>query len=446
MKKISLYAAGLLAMGLGFTACDNDKLTLEPPTNYVMETPADANQLITLSANYKLDVTTINPYNINTVVDFQVQVARSEADFTEWDDKVSAQIGSGNDDGNYDFTNAEGLPLVVTLNGTYTTNAFSVPGLALAEGINELLGLDESNIDKPVSVAMRTHAWIPGVEYSSIFSNVVMLSQVQSYIVNESDIPAAPKGRALWLVGQPQGWNINESNMWVEETVEGSNIYSGNFYIEAGKFQFRFYSELGDWDAYSIGAQDEDNPVNITFTDGVYSGDVVVYNEAEGILGKGSWQDSSWSGGNVEVVIDLNDNTITMTVTEGNTGGGGDEGDTGGEDEENPAVIYIIGACQGWNINGDTMALNETEVGSKIYTGSYEIAADEFTFRFYTALGDWEAHSIGSLESGADEDMDIDFPFEGPLYDGKGKFHVPDWPGGNVNITVDLNEMQVSFE
>jgi starch-binding outer membrane protein SusE/F len=41
------------------------------------------------------------------------------------------------------------------------------------------------------------------------------------------------------------------------------------FDIPAGKFQFRFYRSLSGWDVDSIGAQVDDNPVDIEWIDGV---------------------------------------------------------------------------------------------------------------------------------------------------------------------------------
>ena len=428
MKKISLYATALLISGIGFTACDVDHndLRLEPPTSYMLETPDNADQLmifgiVNSNVDNKLPVVTHNPYNINTTVDFQVQVARSEADFQLWDEMVANQIAGGNDSGNYDFTNAEGLPIVVTISSIYTSPAFTMSGADFCGGINQLYGfVDDEAEGQVVPVAYRVHAWVPNVDYSSIFSNVVLLSKVETY--NPLKEP-----KKIYLVGAPQGWSIDNDAMYVEETSVGSNIYEGKFTINAGDFMFRFYSELGDWDKNSIGSQAEDSPVDITFSeDNTYEGPVVVYDEAADILGKGSWNDPTWEGGTVDITLNMNDYTIAMVAHPGEVI----------EDKED--ALYLIGAPQGWDINSGAMKATPISEGSMIYEGVFYINAGDFTFRFYSQLGDWENNSWGSLESGADEDFDITLPYSGGVYAGKGKWHDPNWEGGAIKVTIDL--------
>lgn len=552
MKNKAIYAAATLALGLGLTACDVDHndLRLEPPTSYTLEAPQGADQLMTFGATGSnvdnvLEIKTINPYNLATNVDFQVQVAKSEEAFTTWDNLVSQAIQGGNDSGDYNFKDNDGLPYVVTIGNIYLSPEFTLPGADFCDGVNEIYGFTSEDEIETVPVAFRVHAWVPGVDYSSIFSNVVELKQVKSYIplreprklyligqpqgwsidsgdmyateteigsniykgtfsvgagkfqfrfyselgdwdansigAQEEDEPVdveftddsyngnivvggkgswqnnaweggtvdvtidlnedtiemvahegsdkpVPTGNVLYLVGEPQGWNISSSDMFASETSSGSKIFKGIFEIPAGKFMFRFYSELGDWDKNSVGSQDEDNPVEISLADGPYTGDVVAYNEAEGILGKGSWSDPSWEGGVIQVVINLNDNTISIS------------------EYSETNKIYIIGACQGWDINSDSMYVEETESGSNVFTNTVSIDAGNFTFRFYTALGDWETNSLGSLEDGADADFDMSVPYTGPVYEGKGKWHDPNWAGGDVKITLDLNSMEVTFE
>lgn len=442
MKKISLYAASLVAMGLGFTACDqlHNDLRLEPPTSYTLDTPANADQLLifgTTGSNVdnQLKVVTYNPYNITTEVDFQVQVARSEADFQTWDQLVKDQ---SDPDGNYDFTDSEGLPYVVTLNQIFTSPSFTLPGALFCGGVNQVYGLEGDDAEEAVvSVAYRVHAWVPNVDYSSIFSNVVVLNKVQTY--NPGKEP-----KKIYMIGKPQGWDINSGDVFLSETEAGSNIFKGSFNIAAGEFIFRFYSELGNWDENSIGSQAEDNPIDIEFTDDVYFGDVVVYNEAEGILGKGSWQYPDWEGGSVEVELNLNDNTISITAH------------VGEEAPDTPTgnVLYLIGQPQGWDINGDSMWIQETESGSNIYQGTLAIPSGQFQFRFYSALGDWENNSVGAGPS----DGNVEITFTDGKYIGEvfvtdtdagilGKDNWQDntWEGGYIEFEVNLVDMTITM-
>ena len=428
MKKISLYAASLVALGLGFTSCDqlHNDLRLEVPTSYTLETPENANQLIIFgqnnsNVNNQLNVVTYNPYNVQTVVDFQVQVAKSEADFKAWETKLEEAINNGSSE--TDFVDENGLPYATFVSGTYTSPSFTVPGADFCDAINALYGFEtsEQTDAAPVEVAYRVYAWIPGVEYSFIFSNPVVLPQVQTYIPIRDP-------RALYLIGAPSGWDINSDSMKAVETEAGSNIYAGTFHVSEGQFQFRFYSELGNWEENSIGAQMEDNPVDIEFEEDNYFGEVVVG-------GKDSWQYKDWTGGNVDVVINLVDNTISMTLH------------AGAEAPTTPTILYLIGAPSGWDINNGAMYMEQTAPGSGIYMGRFDIEAGQFQFRFYSALGNWDTNSIGSQVD--DNPIDISFTNEQYTGDvvvgGKGSWQYSSWEGGRIAVTVNLNDNSIKI-
>lgn len=427
MKKISIIASLLLLLGIGVSGCKEDtQPRLEIPTEFVLNTPPAAEQLYIFRADsknnslYDIEFTVSQPnYGVGCVPDYQVQVAKSKEDFQAWDDQI---LENGNEDPDSPFLGSDGHPLVTTLETIFTTARMTVTGDVFSGGVNKVYGFTDENYDgRAVPVAVRVHAWLPNASNSSIFSNVVELAQVSSYI------PIAGPGE-IYLIGNPSGWDINNGSMVAVETEIGSKIYHGIFDIPEGKFQFRFYSQLGDWDSWSIGAQDDDNPVDITFTDGKYTGPVFISTAAGDKNGKGSWQVADWAGGKVEVIVNLNDMSIEMTMFEGNK-------------------VYIVGACNGWNINSDAMSLKETADGSNIYSGTVNVNAGEFTFRFYTALGDWETNSIGASEP--DEDVAITMAsgsYTGACVDGKGKWADASWAGGDVSITLDLNAYTVTFE
>lgn len=447
MKKIFLYGASVLALGMGFASCDqlHNDLRLEPPTEYILQTPEGTDQLIVFGNSSNVGnewkIVTVNPYNISTEVDFQMQVAKSQEDFQTWDELVSQAIQEGNSD--YDFTDGEGLPYVVTINNMYTSTSFIMPGADFCDAINALYGYEteEEASATPVQVAYRVHAWVPNVEYSSIFSNVVVLKEVQSYL-------PIREPRSLYLVGQPNGWDLAGSTMAATEVDPGSNIYKGTFIIQAGQFMFRFYSELGEnWNANSYGARegytnDDDQPLDIEFTDNTYFGDV--------FDGKGSWSVPGWTGGTVDVTINLNDMSIEMIAHEG-------ELPTDPEEPEAPKgnVLYLIGACQtpdSWNIGKSWMWASETEEGSNIYEGVFDVPAGQFQFRFYSALGDWETNSVGSQNEDANVDITFtDGSYSGPVvaYDpaadllGKGNWNYPAWGGGYVKVVINLNDLTI---
>lgn len=436
MKKISLYAASLLAMGLGLVSCDqlHNDLRLEVPTNYTLETPSNADQLIIFGASgsnveNQWEVVTYNPYNVSTVVDFQVQVAKNVSDFETWDNLLSQSVGNGSNETN--FTDADGLPYATFVSGIYTSPKFTVPGADLCDAINSVYGFEteEEASAEPVSVAYRVYAWVPGVEYSFIFSNAVTLKQVQSYLPVRG-------ARKIYVIGDCQGWDINSDAMFVSETDPGSNIYAGSINVEEGKFMFRFYTVLGDWESNSLGSQVEDNPIDIEVTDNVYFGEVVA--------GKGSWSYPDWAGGAVDIELNMNDYTVKFTLKEGETAAPVPTGN----------VLYVVGKPQGWDINSDAMWIQETESGSNIYKGTLAIQTGDFQFRFYSALGNWDEYSVGSQ----DEDANVDITFSdgvytGPVvtYDaatgtlGKGNWQDTSWQAGYVEVEVNLNDNTITM-
>ncbi len=115
----------------------------------------------------------------------------------------------------------------------------------------------------------------------------------------------------IYLVGMPSGWtepsadNAAHYEAWKLFDIEGNGVYTGTFDVNEGEFTFRFYKTLSGWDAASFGSQAEDVPVDITLTDGVYTGAATD--------GKGSWNCPDWAGGKVEVKVDMNNFQVTFT-------------------------------------------------------------------------------------------------------------------------------------
>lgn len=123
-----------------------------------------------------------------------------------------------------------------------------------------------------------------------------------------------------------------------------------------------------------------------------------------------------------------------------------------------PGHIWIVGDCEGWSCApNDEWMLTETEPESRIFKGTFNIPEGKFQFRFYAAFDPdepWEWNSIGAQD--ADSAVDIAFTdgsYSGPcFYDptkaktGKGSWNVPGWPGGNVDITVNLATKTINFQ
>ncbi len=115
----------------------------------------------------------------------------------------------------------------------------------------------------------------------------------------------------IYLVGQPSGWTTPDESAAAHYEdfklydLEGNGVYTGEFNIAAGEFIFRFYKALTGWDADSFGSQADDAPIDITMTDGVYTG--------QAVAGKGSWQIPGWEGGRIHLSVDVPNGKVTFT-------------------------------------------------------------------------------------------------------------------------------------
>ena len=118
--------------------------------------------------------------------------------------------------------------------------------------------------------------------------------------------------------------------------------------------------------------------------------------------------------------------------------------------------LYIIGNCSGWTepakANAEALAdwrIMETEIGSGIYQGVFDIPAGMLQFRFYTKLTGWDGgDSYGTQVDDAPivVSFDNDGKFTGTAMTGKGSWEFDDFPGGKLDITVDMNKNSVTFQ
>ena len=146
----------------------------------------------------------------------------------------------------------------------------------------------------------------------------------------------------IYLIGQPNDWGINNDSYPLHSVAEG--VYEAVFNIAAGEgIYFRFYTALGNWGGDgalpSIGPLPNDNTnVPVEFTDGVFEGTCEP--------GKGSWNLTSWDGGEITFLVDMNNWKVVFTV--GNAGI-----EELASDNNAPAVYY--------NLNG--VKVNNPEKG-----------------------------------------------------------------------------------
>ncbi len=279
-----------VVLGFTFTSCKEDtQPRLSKPTSFVLNTPPMADQLYVMSATSTINLTVSQPnYGVATTPNYQVQIAKTADGFA-----------------NDEFR---------TLDGITTEAKIAVSGEEFCLALCDLFGYDtpEKFDNSPRPIYVRVHAWIPNAEYSDIYSNIVELKQVQPYF-------AVKVKDTIQIVGDCEGWTAAYNEDWLlYETEPGSLVYEGQFEIPAGKFQFRFYDKFDAaeaWEWYSIGAQDEDSPVEISMTDGVYTGPVF-FDFSKKSAGKGSWQISGWPGGTVDITVNLVTKTVVFATVQ----------------------------------------------------------------------------------------------------------------------------------
>ena len=91
----------------------------------------------------------------------------------------------------------------------------------------------------------------------------------------------------------------------------------------------------------------------------------------------------------------------------------------------------------------------ETEIGSNVFVGTFDIPGGMLQFRFYTKLTGWDGgNSYGTQVDDAPIvcNFDADGKFTGPAVNGKGSWEFDDWAGGQLKMTVDMNKNTVTFE
>lgn len=301
-KSIMMMALSLVA----FTACDTDRddnPTIGPanaPTEFVLNDSPLAGQYIDMNKDNKLVLTWSQPnYIVNTVVNYQVQVGLVQGGAIKWDVE---------DNGDPRF-----------LDTSYTSISASISGEEISQSINHIDGVtDENNwVDKGYrEVAFRVRACLQTttkeeVSGSGIYSNAVTFKQMRA--------DASIKGLAcLYIVGSCSGWpepvkdNAAALADWrIWETEIGSKIFHGVVTMPEAVV-FRFYQKLDGWGddnnpAGSLGMKGPDESTDCEFSaEGTFAGSIMA--------GKGAWSFPGYTGGQLDITVDLNTNKVTFQI------------------------------------------------------------------------------------------------------------------------------------
>lgn len=281
-----------------FAACDSDRddnPTLGPnhtASEFVVNTPAVADQYIQLSPDNAVNLTWSQPnYGVNTVVNYKVQVGLVENGSVKWSD---GYLDTGFTSCNVNISGEEIALAICKLDGFATEDDY------VDMGFREVAFRVAANIQTTASSV---------IEGTDILSNTVTYKHMAAYC----NIPT--KG-TLYVIGSCCGWpepsqgnkqTLVDGGWFIEETEIGSKIYHGVVEMPEGDLTFRFYAKLTGWDGGdSYGFQVDDVATEITLSNNVYSGN--------GMTGKGSWFIAGFPGGQMDLTVDLNNNTVRFEL------------------------------------------------------------------------------------------------------------------------------------
>lgn len=225
MKKLHIFGLMTLAAA-AFSSCEADKdPVLITPSSFELETPAYANQVVTLEDEESLDLKCVAPaYNLTVVPTYQVEVS------------LSSGFGAGRADSD--------VPSVVILNpSAQTATSIELSAKELNRAILDMRGITEEadyTDEGTRSVYLRVISSIGVAAATRVISSTVTLSQVQDYY-------PAPEVTFLWTPGDANGWN-HGACLRIAST--DGKVYEGFIYIKGG---FKF-TDTDGWDGTNYGS------------------------------------------------------------------------------------------------------------------------------------------------------------------------------------------------
>lgn len=399
----------------GLTGCSEDRdPKYHNPTEFVLNTPALQQQYYELTDGGQFYLTCSQPdYGYSAITQYGAQVSLTE-DFAVYEELVNKTP-------------------------TMAKMTFNDADLAVALCVLNDITTEEQKAEYEAMPAQRVYfratASLKGVEGSAITSNVVYLDQVKGYF-------AVPVPGYIYLVGQPEGWagptasnaaHYADWRLFESETAIGSKIYQGVFDIPAGSAMFRFYTDLTGWDADSYGSQPDDSPIDFDIDGDSFDAPIV--------KGKGSFNFPNWEGGEMTIVVNMVDMTLTIYK--------------GAQSVATPRYIYMVGNNAGWAEPSEANAasyedwklVDNNESG--VYTNTFDFAGfagdgeGNLYCRFYQELTGWGAAQWSAAADGSNVDIRFNMPMT--TVEGEGCFF------GNVKdqvvtITLDTNNNTISFD
>ena len=376
MNKIFTMGLVLITATSLFTACADDRdsnPTLVQPTEFVLNTPVYANQLLDLRASKHVSLDWSQP-NVTDkgaplagVGFYAIQVSK--------DGKFTASVAEAAAD-----KTGKTVADYIELEEKYYSTAVDVNAEALDKALNTLYAWEnESTMPKKLNLHVRVYAHFAGTNNPvedgsvSIASNVVKV-QVAPYYIELSDAPVALN----YIVGQDVAgsWSNNVADAgkgllpflpiananYDKKTGLGSVSYTGYF---ADKAEFKVFSPK-----YSA--------------DGNCCAWDYAYVRVEGTPGSARYRDGGDDGPNVTapkagyytIVIDNVKHTFTMTeATE--------------IDETEKGSIGIVGEFIGWD-NDVVMTAASTAATAKNHVWTAELKQENASEVKFRANAKWD--------------------------------------------------------
>ena len=301
MKKILSLALMVLGGFAMLTSCstDNDyNPTIKSPTKFSINESPVADQYIQLAQDNNVNLTWSQPdYGYNAFATYQIQVGLVKDGQVTWFEK-------------------DGQPKFLAT--TYTVCNANINGEEISEALCALDGFKyaEDYVSQGFrEVALRVYASI-NTSMKAEVTGTGILSDNYVTFKHMAAYNAIKSPGYIYLVGNCTDWqtpnagNTEHYSTWrlfEKDDAIGSKVYYGTFTLPAGA-QFRFYRALTGWDQDSMGPQVDDAGVESAFVNGAFEGTIMT-NKA-----KGTWLFSSFEGGSVSMVVDLNQNKVNFTV------------------------------------------------------------------------------------------------------------------------------------
>ena len=300
MKKFPLFMACAAALVAGLASCSQDRDPVyhdADASSFKLNEPVMQNEYIELQKNDDADIELVASqpdYGYAATARYSAQVSLTE-DFAKFVD-VPALGTSGN------------------------TARFRIGQVDLAVAICSLRDLspeDEATATFDyIPVYVRAVSQLQNVPSSLVYSNIVKFNHIKAFF-------SVASIKWIYLVGNVSAWSVSEANAaeiyadWklYDDIVEKKNnqIYWGIFDLGAttdgGAKTFRFYTQLGDWDAtFSVGSQMDDSAIS---DPGFVTGSLSL------TQGKGSYTFPDMPDGRYKITVNMaKEGAWTLTVAE----------------------------------------------------------------------------------------------------------------------------------